>query len=179
MLSPHLWPFVALLFALWMAPGTQTDPPLDDGDTVAMLKAGYLFKFATSCDWPDAVKTGNFRIGVYQNDNVFRELASKYATKPIGNQALEVIHIDNPDQFDYCHVIYAAGTDEAAFKKINSNSGGKATLVVGDGRSSLQKGATISFVVVDSSTRYIINPEEAQKRKISLGSTILLWAVSN
>lgn len=179
MLSTPFWLLLHLLIALWMAPGTQTDPPLDDGDTVAMLKAGYLFKFASSSDWPSTDKSGNFRIGIYKNENVFNELASKYATKPIGNQALEVIRIDQPEAFDYCHVIYAAGADDDALKKLTRQTDGKATLLVGDGKATLQKGASIAFVVVDSSTRYIINPEEAQKRKISLGSTILLWAVSN
>lgn len=179
MLSTPLWPLLNLLFALLVAPVPQTDPPLDDGDTVAMLKAGYLFKFASSSDWPSEAKTGSFKIGVYNNQNVFSELAAKYATKPIGNQALEVIRIDQPDQFEYCHVVYAAGANEDALKKITRHTSGKPTLLVGDGKSALQKGATIAFVVVDNSTRYIINPEEAQKRKISLGSTILLWAVSN
>lgn len=161
-----------------MIPVTQTDPPLDDGNTVAMLKAGYLFKFASSSDWPEEVKTGNFRIGVYQNDAVFSELAAKYATKPIGNQALEVIRIENTEKFEYCHVIYAAGADKAALQKITKHASGKPTLLIGDGKSTLQSGAAIAFVVVDSSTRYIINLEEAQQRNISLGSTILLWAVS-
>ncbi len=159
--------------------GEQTDPPLEDADTVAILKASYLFKFATSNDWPNEVKSGPFKIGIYKHEGVFRELAAKYATKPIGSQALEVHLIDKPDDRTHYHIVYAPAKDGEALKKLAAASAGKPTLLVSDGKENLKRGAAISFVVVDNGTRYMINTDEAQKRQISIGSTILLWAISN
>lgn len=170
--------FMALLLAFFGAT-EQVDPPLEEADTVAILKASYLFKFATSSDWPAEVKKGPFKIAVLGSDAVFRELMAKYATKPIGSQELEVHLLQKPDFSEYYHVVYVAGEAADLMKRVAKSSSGKATLLVADGKENVKHGAVASFVVIDNTTRYIINFEEAQKRKVSLGSTIILWAVSN
>lgn len=179
MVAQALYVWLAALMLLVGLGKEQTDPPLEEADTVAILKASYLFKFATSNDWPNEVKSGPFKIGVYNHDGVFRELSAKYATKPIGSQALEVHRIDKPTDTDYYHIVYAPSKDGEALKKLAASGAGKPTLLVSDGKDNLKKGAAISFVVVDNGTRYMINTDEAQKRQISIGSTILLWAISN
>lgn len=173
----YVW-WVALMLLIGVAP-EQTDPPLEEADTVAILKASYLFKFATSNDWPAEAKTGPFKIGIYKHEGVFRELSAKYATKPIGSQALEVHLIEKPDDRSFYHIVYAPSKDGEALKKLASAAANGSTLMVSDGKDNLKKGAAITFVVVDNGTRYMINTDEAQRRKISIGSTILLWAISN
>lgn len=177
-MKPLLYLF-ALFYVMRVMLPDQTDPPLDESDTVAILKASYIFKFATSNDWPESVKKGAFKIAIYGSENVFRELTNKYATKPIGSQNLEVTLLEKPELPEFYHVVFVAGKDAEGLKKIVKSSAGQPTLLVSDGRDNLKNGSTISFVTVDNTTRYIINTDEAQKRKISLGSTIILWAVSN
>ncbi len=175
-------PFFSLVFwvlAHLFGPVEQTDPPLDDADTVAMLKASYLFKFASSNDWPADVKQGPFKIAVIGNNNVYRELLTKYATKPIGSQALEVYLLETTTSSDFYHVVYVSGNRADDLAKLAKATSGRPSLLVGDGKQSVGNGAAIGFVVVDNTTRYVINPDAAQRRKISIGSTILLWSVSN
>lgn len=169
---------MAALLALWMFPEEQTDPELDSADTVAMFKASYLFKFASSNDWPESTKTGPFRIAVSGNEAILRELSEKYATKSIGSQVLEVLPLEEAKNGDHLHIIYFGGTDkedELLMKKAPRSG----TMIVAEGREALKNGATIGFVTVDNATRYVLNHEEAKKRSITLGSTIILWAVSN
>jgi hypothetical protein len=56
---------------------------------------------------------------------------------------------------------------------------GKPTMVVSNAIITSQQGVIISFIIKDSMTRYVINAEEAEKRKILIGSKILSWAISN
>lgn len=158
----------------------QSDPEIADDDVVAMVKAAYLFKFATANDWPEQSKQGAFKVGVIGSETVYNELLAKYATKPVGSQVLEVSFIEE-DEFDgFYHLLYVAeSTAPATWRKLQSKLKDRATLIVGDKRASIERGAAIAFVTVDNGTKYIINSGSAQKRGISIGSTIILWAVSN
>ncbi len=158
----------------------QTDPEVADDDVVAMIKAAYLYKFSTSCDWPDQMKKGPFRVGVIGDDAVFQELSDKYATKPVGAQLFEVAFLETMPDETFYHLIYlSANAGEKEWKAARKYAANQPILVVGEGNQALSAGAAISFVTVGNGTKYIINPESAQKRGISLGSTIMLWAVEN
>lgn len=173
-----LIPYVLLSLLLGFPAPDQTDPEVADDDVVAMIKSAYLFKFSTSCDWPDEVKQGPFRVGVIGDEGVFRELNDKYATKPVGAQLFEVFYHEELQADDFYHLLYLSpDAGEKEWRAVKKYIADKPTLVVGDGENALSLGAAISFVTFENGTKYIINPESAQKRGISLGSTIMLWAV--
>ncbi len=174
-----LWFFVAFLYTAFLGGLDQTDPTLEDADTVAILKASYLFKFATSNEWPSTTEEGSFKIAVYGNNNIYRELLSKYATKAIGDQTLEIIELTTPSAGSYYHMIYVSDTEPEALSTLVKSVGSKPTMIIAEGRDNMKKGAMICFVTVENSTRYVIHSEAAIKRNITLGSTIILWAVSN
>lgn len=173
------WFVIALLYTAFLGGPDQTDPTLDDADTVAILKASYLFKFANSNEWPDNTEKGPFKIAIYGNDNIYQELLSKYATKAIGDQNLEIIDLKEPTANTFFHMIYVSNSEPDAINSILKSVGNKPTMIIAEGRDNLKKGAMMCFVTIESSTRYVINSEAAQKRNITLGSTIILWAVSN
>lgn len=174
-----IWFFVAFLYTAYLGGLEQTDPTLEDADTVAILKASYLFKFATSNEWPSNTEKGSFKIAVYGNDNIYRELLTKYATKAIGDQSLEVVELTAPSASSFYHIIYVSDKQPEALAAIVKSVGNKPTMIIAEGRDNTKKGAMICFVTVENSTRYVINSEAALKRNITLGSTIILWAVSN
>jgi hypothetical protein len=158
----------------------QSDPELADDDVVAMVKAAYLFKFATANDWPEQAKKGAFKVGIIGSESVYNELLAKYATKPVGSQVLEVSFIEEDKVDGFYHLLYVAdGTPTGTWRKLQSKLKDQSTLIVGDKRASIERGACIAFVTVDNGTKYIISPESAQKRGISIGSTIILWAVGD
>jgi hypothetical protein len=174
-----IWFFVAILYTAFAGGPDQTDPTLEDADTVAILKASYLFKFATSNEWPSTTEKGTFKIAVFGNNNIYRELLSKHATKAIGDQTLEIKELTSPATSDFYHMIYVSDSQPEALSAIVKSVGNKPTMIIAENRDNLKKGAMICFVTVENSTRYVINSEAAIKRNITLGSTIILWAVSN
>ena len=59
-------------------------------NTVALIRANYLYQFASNINWPADQKKGKFIIGVYGNDELAEVIRSKYASKPVGAQILDV-----------------------------------------------------------------------------------------
>ncbi|MFM1931346.1 MAG: hypothetical protein RL226_649 [Bacteroidota bacterium] len=167
---------VLSLFSLVFVP--STDEQLDDADTIAITKANFLFQFASFNDWPEERKKGSFKIGVVGNDNLYKEMVEKYASKAVGSQALEVFRMDKISPGQFFHIIYIDGVATANLPAIVKTVGSDPTLIVANGRDVLQKGAAISFVPVDGMVRYAINADEVGKRKLTIGSRIQLWAIN-
>ncbi|WP_306640908.1 YfiR family protein [Sanyastnella coralliicola] len=172
------WLGMAALLSVWLQSPDQTDPQVEDDDTVAVFKASYLFKFATSNDWPEDAKTGPFKVGIFGNSSVYENFLNKFATHAVGSQVVEVEEITSANFDEFYHMIYVDRAMSSEFKKVISSVGDAPTLVVADDKSFINSGACISFVVVDNATKYIINSEAAQKKGITFGSTIILWSVS-
>ena len=57
-------------------------------DTRAVLKALYIYNFATLTDWPSDYKSGDFVIGVLGESSVFDELQKKYRGKIRSNNTI-------------------------------------------------------------------------------------------
>lgn len=173
-----IWLGVMALMTAFLLEADQADPTVADDDIVAMVKTNYLFKFATANDWPQDAKSGPFKIAVYGSESILEVLSSKYVTKPVGSQPLEAVALNSPDFDDFYHIIYVDESKTADLPKIKKSVGQGPTLIVAHDRSSVTKGASIAFVTINNATKYIINSESAQARGITIGSTIILWAVS-
>ncbi len=166
------------LLSMALVPTTTSDTQLDDADTIAITKANFLFQFASFNDWPEDRKKGPFKIGIVGNDNLYKEILEKYASKAVGSQALEVHRLEKMQSGQFYHIIYVDGAAASAMPNVIKAIGDDPTLVVANNRDALQKGAAISFVPVDGMVRYSINPEVAKKKNITIGSRIQLWAVN-
>lgn len=173
------WLGTLFILTLLAPQGVQTDPELEDEDVVAVIKCGYIYKFATSTDWPADRKTGPFKVGVYGSQGVYEQFVGKYATKPVGSQAIECVAFENVDDIDFCHILYVSKSKLGDLNKIKQKLGNQPTLVVANDESALNAGAAISFVTLDNATKYVINAKAAEDRGLTFGSTIILWAVNN
>ena len=168
---------IAFLCSLHFTGHIQTDPEVEDEDIVAVVKSAYLFKFATSNDWPEAAKQGPFKIAVYGNERIYREFLTKYVTKPVGSQPLECDLIEDLSDAEGYQILYVDKSKSDELDEAGKLVDDSSTLLVANGRGALDKGAVISFVTQDSGTKYIINAKAAEKQGITFGSTIILWAV--
>lgn len=174
-----IWLGLAALISVWLQQPDQTDPDLEETDTVAIAKANFLYQFALGNEWPNQTKEGFFRIAVLGSPNVYQDLVARYASKPIGNQPIEVVLLPDINITEFYHMIYVGRKQESLLPSIMDQIKGQPTMVVTNANLTSQQGAVISFIVKDSMTRYVINAVEAEKRKIIIGSKIRSWAISN
>lgn len=169
--------FIGWLVAMFFGGAPQQDK-IDDGDTGAMIRANYLFHFATSNNWPEKYRSGTFRIGVYGSANVFKELVDKYSMKPIGSQALEIVEMKDDSDFKGVHILFVDRNKTSKIEGVRTKVQGAPVMIVGDMEGALSKGAVINFKIVNASIRYELNVEEAKKKELIIGSKIIQWAVN-
>jgi len=159
----------------WALQGLQ-DPKMDTSNTVAPLKAQYLFQFAKGNDWPAEVKDGPFLVGVHGNPDLFEEMATKYAMQPIGSQALKVVDIAGPKLEEFVHILYTEAEGEA-LQTLLASTLAKPTLVVTSRQDALPRGAVLNFVSQEGFIKYELDENNAESRGLLLGNRILSWAV--
>lgn len=179
------WGALGLLVGLiWAFSLPQSDGgKVDDTDTIAIMKANFLFHFAAANDWPEEAKVGTFRIGIVGNERLVEELVDKYAMKPIRQQVLEIVQLDKKDvqagpPEPFCHVLYVEeGQGNLAMLSVALRDA--PTMLVSHQPGGLSEGALINFVTQSNRLRFSIDPEEAKRRKLLIGNKILSWAVAD
>jgi len=146
-------------------------------NTVAIIRANYLYQFANNSDWPTAIKKGPFVVGVVGNSDVFEIMASKYASKPIGSQLLSVLGSTEVQTAPQVHVLFVDRSRKADIAKYIKDFKGKSTLIVTNWEGALAQGAHVNFLSIDGSIRFELNRNAMQEAYITPGVKILQWAI--
>jgi hypothetical protein len=162
----------ALLFA--MSSSAQSIP---DDNTMAMIRANYLYQFASNSNWPSEWKKGTFNAAIVGNPEVFEIMVSKYAGKPIGSQALNVIGATEMAVTPQVHVLFIDRSKKAELAKYVKEFKGKSTLIVTNWEGALAQGAHVNFLSIDGSIRFELNKTAMTEAVITPGIKILQWAI--
>jgi hypothetical protein len=153
------------------------DDQIDETNTVALVKANFLYQFASNINWPEQNRKGKFTIGVYGNNTLFEEMAAKYGAKPVGNQVIEVVNLRDFNASRYVHILYVDKSKKADIQRIVKELKSESTLIVSSFDGGLTAGADINFRTVDSSIRYELNKSAMDAKKMTAGVKILQWAI--
>jgi YfiR/HmsC-like len=167
---------IILLLAIF-ALSVTTEPDQKEDDTVAMVKASYLYHLASSNEWPAASKKGRFTIGIYGNHSVFLETSARYGSKPVGSQTIEVVELMSAQDPRNMHIMYIDKTKKPEMALIMQHMRGKSTIITTHFEGALAMGAAVNFKEYNNSIRYELNRKAAEDRGISLGTNIIQWAI--
>jgi hypothetical protein len=166
---------LVLVFYLFAAPWrAQTIP---DDNTVAIIRANYLYQFANNSDWPAENKKGPFVVGIVGNSDVYDIMVSKYASKPIGSQLLTVIGASEVATAPHVHVLFVDRSKKADLAKYTRDLRGVSTLIVTNWEGALSQGAHINFLSIDGSIRFEMNKTGMQESAVTPGVKIVQWAI--
>ena len=176
--SSHITLFkpVLILLALLVSLGTSAQTIPDD-NTVAMIRANYLYQFASNSNWPSEWKKGTFNAAIVGNPEVSEIMASKYAGKPIGSQSLNVMGASEMAVTPQVHVLFVDRSKKADLAKYVKEYKGKSTLIVTNWEGALAQGAHINFLSIDGSIRFELNKTAMTEALITPGIKILQWAI--
>jgi hypothetical protein len=150
---------------------------IPEDNTVAMIRANYLYQFANNNNWPVETKHGKFFVGILGNTDVFELMSSKYGTKPIGSQTLDVLALTDLPQSAFLHILFIDKSRKAELPKFVKELKDKSTLIVTNWDGAIAQGAHINFKNIDGSIRFELNKEAMEGKKITPGIKILQWAV--
>lgn len=152
----------------------QTIP---DDNTVAIIRANYLYQFANNCDWPAENKKGPFVVGVVGNTDVYDIMVSKYASKPIGSQLLTVMGANEVATARHVHVLFIDRSKKSELSKYTRDLRGVSTLIITNWEGALAQGAHINFLSIDGSIRFEMNKPGMLESAIIPGVKIVQWAI--
>jgi hypothetical protein len=150
---------------------------IPEDNTVAMIRANYLYQFATNNNWPAELKKGKFTVGVIGNPDVYSIMSAKYGSKPVGSQTLDIISLNDLTQNVQFHVLYIDKSRKADIARYVKELKDKSTLIVTNWEGAIAQGAHINFKNIDGSIRFEINKGAMEERKITPGVKILQWAI--
>lgn len=150
----------------------QQVPEFKGKDTAAMVKASYLYNFSKFIDWPTPYKSGNFVISVMGGGNLHQELVKKYNNKQIGSQQIEIRKLSKTLNISPCHVLFIGVEYADLLGEISKALKDQPILIVAEKVGSLEMGAILNFVVIDSQYRFEVDLKNAENRELFIGSTI-------
>lgn len=146
------------------------------------VKASYIYKLIPFVTWPDSVASPEiapFVICAFEDPGNLAALVSEaVAGQRVDDRQIIVRRLDSAAAASQCQMMYV-GTDNpdavaAALEAVQ----GKAVLTVTDGMPPGRPRGIINFVIVADHVRFQIDPEEAQRKGISISSKLLSLAVS-
>ena len=144
----------------------------------AKLKGMFVYQFAKNVDWPKEDKTGDFIIGVYGDETIYKQLSTSYTGKLIGSQPIKVIRYISSSEIKSCHILYISesksGQVEAISKQIKSNN----SLVITNKNGLLSSGSLINFIVKQNKLTFEINKSKAEKTNLIIGQTLTKLAAN-
>ncbi len=141
------------------------------------IKAAYLYKFATYCQWPESAlegPTSPIVFGVLGPDVVGSGLRKIAKAKKIRGRPIVVKHFDKVEAIEPCHILFITrlvNSDDwaAALKKTR----GQNTLTVGEVPGFVKSGGVIVFRTSDNRIRITISKSAYGREKLKLSSQLL------
>ena len=142
-------------------------------DTRSVVKALYLYTFATLIDWPEDYRKGAFIIGVLgTKTDVYDELNSKYSGKSIGSQEIIIKKFATRSEIDKAHILFLSEEKSDQISALSSQFKSKSTLLVTEKEGYLSKGAVINFVLDGSKQAYEVSKTNAKKYNLTIASKL-------
>ncbi len=142
-------------------------------DTRSVVKALYIYTFATLVEWPKNMRSGEFKIGVYsESSSVYDELFAKYSGKSIGSQEIVVQKFRRKADIENVHILYISEEYSRYIEDLSGTLSSKSTLVVTEKPGSLGKGAIVNFIVEGETQKYEINIRNAEKHDLKIAQKL-------
>jgi hypothetical protein len=142
-------------------------------DTRSVVRALYIYTFATLVEWPEEKRTGDFVIGVFgTKDGVYAELDKKYSGKSIGSQKIVLKNYTSSNNIGDCHILYVTDINTPYLKTLSQSVSKNNTLLVAEKTGALGKGAIVNFIVEGNQQKYEINKSNAKKHNLVIADKL-------
>ena len=160
---------MAIVF-LFMAHPTQAQDPEYRAQSL------YIYKFSKYIFWPKGSLGNTFKIGVFGNSPIYKELEIMASLKKAANDIdFEILKVDpETDDISTCQIIYVASSKSRQISEITDIAGDKPILVVAEREGMGSRGATISFIVLENGVlKFEINMDLLEQHKLEIADELL------
>lgn len=142
-------------------------------DTIAIIQASYIYNIAKLVQWTDPeMRKGPFVIGVMGSGNLYQELVTKYASRTIGKQPIEVRKLPVAPVADKCNILFIHKEARAMLTRSMTNSVTGSTLFITEWPDALEQGSVVNFIPSNKTLKYEISLSNAATHHIEIGLTL-------
>lgn len=142
------------------------------------LKSMFVYNFIKNVEWPASQKTGDFKVAVLGDKDLYQMMNSTYAGKEINGQKIVFTYIDSYDAVGSAHILYIAPEYSSSLAKHSQSLRKNKTLVVSDKGGLLYDGSVINFVVSNNKLLFEISKSNAELVPLTIGPSLLKMATT-
>lgn len=137
---------------------------------VEKYMAAFTYQICKSTTWP--AQSSEFVIGVVGESPISKYFDLMSKEKRMGDKAIRFIKWGNANDIKACNVVFVPRAETNQLDQIKNTLANKPVLIITEDAETMNKGATISFEIIDNKIRYNLNKTELLKRHLSIQSTI-------
>jgi len=142
-----------------------------------VLKAVYLYRFATYIRWPEetfANANSPFVIAVFGPDPFGDNLRTIAAAKEIDGRKIVIRHFKTPEAIKDCHILFMTrAVNGDTQKAIIQRHSKRSILFVGETKEFLQQGGVIDFMIRQNQIRMFISKRAYEREKLKVSAQLL------
>jgi hypothetical protein len=142
------------------------------------LKSMFVYNFIKNVEWPSSQKTGDFKVTVLGDKDLYQMMNSTYAGKEINGQKIVFSYVDSYVNVGASHILYIAPEYSSDLAKYSSKLRKNKTLVVSDKGGLLYDGSVINFVVSNNKLLFEISKSNAELVPLTIGPSLLKMATT-
>lgn len=140
------------------------------------IKAGLVYNFLKFVDWPAQALPGNtLTLGVF-GSNPFGPSLSSLNGKTVKGKTIVVRVTNNLAEAEACHVLFIPADQAGRQTQILDAVRRSSVLTIGESRGFAREGGVINFIVKDDRVAFEVNPEAAERARLSISSQMLKHA---
>lgn len=141
-------------------------------------KSMFIYNFIKYVEWPEAQKTGDFKVIILGDKDLYQMMNSTYAGKDFNGQKLVFSYVDNFSGVGTCHILYIAPEFSSDLSKNSSKLRKNKTLIVTDKGGLLYDGSVINFTASNNKLAFEISKSNAELVPLTIGPALLKLATS-
>lgn len=148
------------------------------GDANLKLKSMFVYNFIKNVEWPSTAKSGDFKVTILGDKDLYQMMNSTYAGKEINGQKLVFNFTDSYSTVGDAHILYVAPQFSADLSKNSSKIRKNKTLIVSDKGGLLYDGSVINFISNNNKLAFEISKSNAELVPLTIGPALLKMATT-
>lgn len=137
------------------------------------FKALFIYNFTKYMEWPEAKRSGDFKIGVLGNSPITNELKAFTAKKSVGQQKIVVEEILAIADCPKYHIIFVPARSSSNVSEVTQIVANKGVLVVTDKPGMAEALSGINFVKDDGQQTFEISVKHIHEQGVNAGKSLL------
>lgn len=144
------------------------------------VKAEFIERFTRFAVWPESVfasADSAFVVCVWGSSPLATQLERVVARGKVKDRPARLLHVEQSDTLDSCHILFVAVEDRAAVRSVMARTRGKPILSVADQPGFAEAGVLINLIIDDDgAVRFEINREVANESGLRISAKLMRLA---